>query len=97
MGQQPFAVLFLALCVVVVSFTSAEPGIKQKFPRIPNLLTFFFQGLKEANKTEPSTTAAAANRQRCRRRSWSDCRKERLLRPAAKSRAPPCRRSCPTC
>lgn len=27
-------------------------GIKQRFPRLPNLLTFFFQGLKEANKTE---------------------------------------------
>lgn len=81
--QQPFAVLFLALCVVV-SFTSAgefnqvasnsllsfifdvvqlyiEPGIKQKFPRIPNLLTFFFQGLREANKTDPTTTSSSSS------------------------------------
>nr|CAH0107129.1 unnamed protein product [Daphnia galeata] len=47
--RQPFPVLLLTLCVIV-SFTSA--GIKQRFPRLPNLLTFFFQGLKEANKTE---------------------------------------------
>ena len=27
-------------------------GLLQRLPRIPNLLTFFFQGLREANKTE---------------------------------------------
>ncbi len=36
-----------------------EPGIMQKFPRIPNLLTYFFQGLREANKTEPTSQPPA--------------------------------------
>lgn len=37
---------------IIFTFWIITLGIKQRFPRLPNLLTFFFQGLKEANKTE---------------------------------------------
>ena len=43
---------YLKLTLPIIFTFWITLGIKQRFPRLPNLLTFFFQGLKEANKTE---------------------------------------------
>ncbi|XP_032786141.2 uncharacterized protein LOC116923733 [Daphnia magna] len=53
--RRPLLVWLLTL-FAVVSFTSA--GIMQHVPRIPNLFTYFFQGLREANKTETKQPAS---------------------------------------
>lgn len=45
---------------MLILFIEMYAGIMQHIPRIPNLFTYFFQGLREANKTEILQPVAVA-------------------------------------